>query len=333
MEEERVDILLATYNGEKYLKELIQSILNQSYKNFRLIICDDCSTDKTLAIVSAFSKIDKRIVAFKTKSNVGVAGNFETLLKRVESPYFMFADQDDVWKKDKILNSMNKIKEGYDLVYTDLEVSDESANVKYESYWKLKGFYNKIKKYNNFKSLYLNNYITGCTIMCKSEWIEKALPIPKGADHVLHDYWLALMVAQEGKLGYIEEPQIMYRQHKDNNVGTKKVSSEMETLDEIRDHFINVKIEHFQTFVDNNDKFIDDKTKELNQKALDYYRHLTYSKHFCFQRWGLFFSLYKYEDFKYMMENFLILNMPTIARIAFKIMKAKEAREANKAKG
>ena len=72
---------------------------------------------------------------------------------------------------------------------------------------------------------------------------------------------------------------------------------------------------------------------ELNQKALDYYRHLTYSKHFCFQRWGLFFSLYKYEDFKYMMENFLILNMPTIARIAFKIMKAKEAREANKAKG
>lgn len=333
MEEERVDILLATYNGEKYLKELIQSILNQSYKNFRLIICDDCSTDKTLAIVSAFSKIDKRIVAFKTKSNVGVAGNFETLLKRVESPYFMFADQDDVWKKDKILNSINKIKEGYDLVYTDLEVSDESANVKYESYWKLKGLYNKIKKYNNFKSLYLNNYITGCTIMCKSEWIEKALPIPKGADHVLHDYWLALMVAQEGKLGYIEEPQIMYRQHKDNNVGTKKVSSEMETLDEIRDHFINVKIEHFQTFVDNNDKFIDDKTKELNQKALDYFRHLTYRKHFCFQRWGLFFSLYKYEDFKYMMENFLILNMPTIARIAFKIMKAKEAREANKAKG
>lgn len=333
MEEERVDILLATYNGEKYLKELIQSILNQSYKNFRLIICDDCSTDKTLAIVSAFSKIDKRIVAFKTKSNVGVAGNFETLLKRVESPYFMFADQDDVWKKDKILNSMNKIKEGYDLVYTDLEVSDEGANVKYDSYWKLKGLYNKIKKYNNFKSLYLNNYITGCTIMCKSEWIEKVLPIPKGADHVLHDYWLALMVAQEGKLGYIEEPQIMYRQHKDNNVGTKKVSSEMETLDEIRDHFINVKIEHFQTFVDNNDKFIDDKTKELNQKALDYFRHLTYRKHFCFQRWGLFFSLYKYEDFKYMMENFLILNMPTIARIAFKIMKAKEAREANKAKG
>ena len=83
MEEERVDILLATYNGEKYLKELIQSILNQSYKNFRLIICDDCSTDKTLNIISAFSKIDQRIVAFKTKSNVGVAGNFETLLKRV----------------------------------------------------------------------------------------------------------------------------------------------------------------------------------------------------------------------------------------------------------
>ena len=83
----------------------------------------------------------------------------------------MFSDQDDIWKETKIEKSLNKIEEGFDLVYSDLEVVDENLNVTYSSYWKLKGIYKKIKKYNNFESLYLNNFVTGCTLISKKELI------------------------------------------------------------------------------------------------------------------------------------------------------------------
>lgn len=316
---EKVDILLATYNGEKYLKEQLDSILNQTYLNFRLLISDDCSTDNTKKILEEYRKNDNRIELYYQKENLGVIKNFEFLLKKVENNYYMFADQDDIWKKNKIEKSIKKIQdENCDLVYSDLEVVDENLNIKYESYWKLKGFYKKIKKYNNFESLYLNNFITGCTIISKKELINKVLPLPNISKYVLHDYWLALIISQYGKISYIEEPLIKYRQHKSNNIGSKKKSSELKSIDEIRNLFIEVKKEHFKVFIENEEKFIDDKVKSLNKKALNYYEMLEKKKNINFRSWTLFLKLYKYEGFSYKMQNFVILNMPIIAKILFK---------------
>ena len=82
-------------------------------------------------------------------------------MKKVENELFMFSDQDDVWDKDKLKKSIEKLKsEDYDLVYSNLEVVDQNLKKVNDSYWKLKGFEKKVKKYNNFESLYLNNYIT-----------------------------------------------------------------------------------------------------------------------------------------------------------------------------
>ena len=316
---EKVDILLATYNGEKYLKEQLDSILNQTYSNFRLLISDDCSTDNTKKILEEYRNNDNRIELYYQKENLGVIKNFEFLLRKVENNYYMFADQDDIWKKYKIEKSIKKIQdENCDLVYSDLEVVDENLNTKYESYWKLKGFYRKIKKYNNFESLYLNNFVTGCTIISKKELINKVLPLPNISKYVLHDYWLALIISQYGKISYIEEPLIKYRQHKSNNIGSKKKSSELKSIDEIRNLFIEVKKEHFKVFIENEDKFIDDKVKSLNKKALNYYEMLEKKKNINFKNWTLFFKLYKYEGFSYKMQNFVILNMPIIARILYK---------------
>ena len=154
MDKACVDILLATYNGEKYLKPQLDSILKQTYSNFRLLISDDDSSDKTKEILKEYAKKDKRIILYFQEKNLGVIKNFEFLLKNVENEYYMFSDQDDIWKEDKIEKSINHIKEtDSDLVYSDLEVVDENLNVIYSSYWKLKGIYNKIKKYNNFESL------------------------------------------------------------------------------------------------------------------------------------------------------------------------------------
>jgi glycosyltransferase involved in cell wall biosynthesis len=319
-----IDVLMATYNGGKYVKEQIESILNQSYEDFRLIISDDCSTDETCKIIKELRKKDKRIILFEQSLNLGVVKNFEFLLEQVTSDYFMFCDQDDIWDKEKIKKSLEKLEqEDADLVYTDLRIIDENENVVFDSYWKQKGFANKIKKYNNFESLFLNNYITGCTMLVKSKFINQTkphiLPLPNGNKYVLHDYWVALIVAEQGKLAYVEEPLINYRQHELNQVGSKTVSSELNSFEEIRNLFIDVKQKKFKTYKDNISRLRGNSLYKTIDEANDYYKRLSIIKNFNFRYWGLFFKLYKYEEFLYIVKNFIILNMPIFGRLAFNI--------------
>lgn len=318
----KVDILLATYNGEQYLKEQLVSILSQSYSEFRLLISDDSSTDSTREILKEYVEKDNRIIVFNQDKNLGVVKNFEFLLNKVENDYYMFSDQDDIWKEDKIEKSIKTLEEtNSDLIYTDLEVVDSNLNVTYSSYWKLKGIYNKIKKYNNFESLYLNNFVTGCTILSKKELINEVLPLPNDSKFVLHDYWIPLILSQKHKISYIEEPLIKYRQHKNNKVGSKKKTDELKNFEDVRNLFIRVKKEHFTVFIENEDKFVDEKVKKLNRESLEYYEMLEKKKNINFRKWMLFFKLYKYEGFIYKMENFVILNLPIIARFLFKLRK------------
>ena len=313
---EKVDILLATYNGEKYLEAQLDSILSQTYTNFRLLISDDSSTDSTKDILEKYKKIDNRIEVFYQENNLGVVKNFEFLLNKVENRYYMLSDQDDIWKEEKIEKSVNKLEEtGAGLVYSDLEVVDENLNVIYESYWKLKGFTKRANKYNTFESFYLNNYVTGCTIISRKEFIKDILPLPNSSKYVLHDYWITLIVSQKSKIVSIKEPLIKYRQHKNNRIGSKKKTDELNSIDEIRNLFITVKKEHFKTFIENEDKFENEKYKVLNKKALQYYEMLEKKKYINFKGWFLFFKLYKYENFMYNVKNFLILNMPVIAKV------------------
>jgi len=313
---EKVDILLATYNGEKYLEAQLDSILSQTYTNFRLLISDDSSTDSTKDILEKYKKIDNRIEVFYQENNLGVVKNFEFLLNKVENKYYMLSDQDDIWKEEKIEKSVNKLEEtGAGLVYSDLEVVDENLNVIYESYWKLKGFTKRANKYNTFESFYLNNYVTGCTIISRKEFIKDILPLPNSSKYVLHDYWITLIVSQKSKIVSIKEPLIKYRQHKNNRIGSKKKTDELKSIDEIRNLFITVKKEHFKTFIENEDKFENEKYKVLNKKALQYYEMLEKKKYINFKGWFLFFKLYKYENFMYNVKNFLILNMPVIAKV------------------
>ncbi len=174
----KIDILMATYNGERFLREQIDSILEQSFSDFRLLISDDLSKDNTREILNEYVKKDRRVIVFLQNKNLGTVQNFEFLMQKVESKYFMFSDQDDIWQKDKIEKSLEKIEETKsDLVYTNLQVVDQNLNVVNPSYWKLKGFEKKIKKYNNFASLYLNNYITRKHDACEIKMAGKNIAI------------------------------------------------------------------------------------------------------------------------------------------------------------
>ena len=319
---DKIDILLATYNGQEFLREQIDSILNQSYQDFNLIISDDSSEDETYKILKEYEKKDSRIRLFRQEKNLGLIQNFEFLLKQVTSDYFMFSDQDDIWKENKIEKSINKLKqEKAALVYTDLEIVDKNLEIIYPSYWKYKNIYKKIKKYNNFEALYLNNFVTGCTILAKSNYIKDIVPLPKTSKFMLHDYWTALVIASKDKIAYLDEPTIKYRQHKNNRVGSSRRSDKIEKFKELRDLFIRVKIEHFQIFEENISKINSKEIVKYTKPALEYFKALEKETNIYLKSWTLFIKLYKYEDFSYKMQNFIILNLPIFGRLAFKLKK------------
>ncbi|MBQ2917028.1 MAG: glycosyltransferase family 2 protein [Clostridia bacterium] len=317
--EEKIDVLLATYNGEKYLKEQIDSILNQTYKNIHLIVSDDSSRDGTRQILKQY-ETDERITIHYQEENLGYVKNFEFLLQQVESEYYMLSDQDDVWRPEKIAKSMETLKNNdADMVFGDLEVVDENLKTIYSSFGDFMKLNRKIKKQiNSYEVNYLYNCVTGCTVLSKKEFIKDILPIPTSSKYLIHDHWMGLIISLNGKLAYMSEKYIKYRQHGNNQVGTDKISHKFNKLDQVRELFINVKLGIFETYVENNDKF-PKKLQQLNKQGLDYFKMLQNKKHFNFKGWNIYHKLYKNETLFYYILNFIIMNLPFIGRGLFNI--------------
>lgn len=307
--EEKVDILLASYNGEKYIKQQIESILNQTYQNVRVIISDDCSQDGTRQILKEYEQNEK-VKIFYQEENLGYVKNFEFLLKQVESNFYMLSDQDDVWKKEKVEKEVTKLKEeNLSLVFSDLEVVDENLNTIIKSYNTDRHFNKKIQKcLGSYKLQYLYNVITGCTILSKKEFIEKIVPIPINSKYVIHDFWIGLIVNLNGKVGYINEPLVLYRQHNTNQVGSDKIGKKYNKISKIREELISEKIGIFETYVEHN-KMFSKEVQEQNVKALEYFKILKNKKCINFKGWTTFNKLYKDEDLSIKVKNFIMLNM------------------------
>lgn len=318
---ETIDILLATYNGEKYLKEQLDSILNQTYTNFRLIISDDNSKDKTINILKEYEEKDKRIKVYTRNENLGAIKNFEFLLEKVQSNYYMLSDQDDVWYKNKIEECYNHIKkEDADLVFTDLEVVDKKLNTINKSFNNQMNLTRKIQKTKEYEMLYLYNCVTGCTIIANKRMLNQILPFPKNNKYILHDHWIGLITSLKGKISYINKPYIKYRQHEDNVVGIEKTSYKMKSLDEIRKLFIDIKLNLFKTYTQNNEKFPKN-IQKLNNKSLMYFEMVKDKKNINFKGWTTFYKLYKNETLSYFILNFVIINLPVIGRVLFRLKK------------
>ena len=309
---EQIDILLTTYNGEKYLKEQIDSILNQTYTNFRLLISDDCSKDSTIKILKEYEQKDNRIKVFLQEKNLGYVKNFEFLLTKVENEIYALSDQDDVWNNDKVEKTYKKLKEeDADLVFTDLEIVNEKLKTINSSFNDYMFLSRKIKKYyKDYRLQYLYNCITGCTLMSKKKYLEKIIPIPMDSKYVIHDTWIGLIVALNGKIAYLDEVTIKYRQHGNNQVGSNHTSHKYTKLNQVR--------ELFNTYINNSSIFTKDLQKQ-NEKALNYFKMLKNKKYINFRGWNVFYKLYKTDTFKYYIENFIILNLPILASIPFKL--------------
>lgn len=226
----QVDILLASHNGERYIHKQIDSILTQSYPHFRLIICDDQSSDTTPQIIAEYEKAHPeciRVVSGNRK--FGVNQCFSFLLDNAESDYVMFADQDDVWLKHKVDSAMIQMellekKMGRVtpiLVHSNLKVVNTKLDILSSSFWN----YCKIfpKRGSSLNRLLVQNSVTGCTILANRALVERAKPIPEQA--IQHDWWFALVAATFGCIKEIDQPSILYRQHSANSIGARKYNA------------------------------------------------------------------------------------------------------------
>lgn len=225
-----LSILLATYNGERYIVEQIESLLSQTIQDFKLFICDDRSTDATFSIISEYSKqYPKRIFVSQNRENTGGAKyNFFKMMIEHKDEYVMLCDQDDIWAPDKIEKSIDKIRElesvqGKDtplLVHTDLCVVDKDLNNISSSYEKMASTSFQRKA---LRQLLTMNIAAGCTEIYNRSLAD--LIIEEPGFFVVHDWWMSLMASAFGKIGTLYEPTILYRQHGNNNIGAKKVLS------------------------------------------------------------------------------------------------------------
>lgn len=225
MNYKKIAVLLSTYNGEKYVDELIESILNQSYTHFHIFIRDDNSTDSTYQKLEDHYKNNRNITLLKASHNIGANLSFSELisiaLKDNEYDFFMFADQDDVWLKDKIMISYKLICQSNEqipaLAHTDMYITDENLKVLSKSLWK----YQSINPENcSFNRLLIQNVITGCSTIVNKALAIKAAPIPN--DSIMHDWWLGLLASSLGEINYSKQPTLYYRQHNFNTIGAKK---------------------------------------------------------------------------------------------------------------
>lgn len=220
---DKIAILMATYNGEKYICQQIDSILSQTCMDWELYIHDDGSTDNTIAAVESYvEKYPDKIHLIDGKSTGGAKYNFFYLLGQVEAPYYMTCDQDDVWLDKKIeltYDKMLAIEDNADipcLVYTELRVVDSELNTIADTMSEYQSLDCHKRTINQF---ILQNSVTGCTMMVNRALRDKMLHITNTDNTIMHDWWAALVAAQFGKTAFIDEPTILYRQHGDNSLG------------------------------------------------------------------------------------------------------------------
>lgn len=232
-------VALATYNGERFLPELLASIQEQTFRSWNLLVRDDGSTDNTEAILQEHAANDPRIVILPSEEQLGPSLNFGRIMQAAlnrDAQQVAFADQDDVWLPEKLATQVRAMEDaqsqfGVDtplLVHSDVSVVDETLQTVDPS------FRNFSRRYLNtgdpLRTLLAHNFVIGCSTVINRALLKLAVPVPESA--FMHDWWVALIAASSGKLVDIDQPLVQYRQHNNNSIGASR-SSYLQALVEL----------------------------------------------------------------------------------------------------
>ncbi len=224
-----VDILIATFNGGKYLREQIESILNQSYKDYKIIIRDDGSSDDTVEIINSYIVKYPGIISMVSDNcKCGSAcSNFMQLLKYTTADYIMFSDQDDYWLPSKVQHTLDM------MLQIEREIGSERPILVYGKYKPVDSNLMELhinEKHrqeathnHHFSNLLVQNCVNGCLMM-----VNRTLADAMGNYNnsiLMHDWWAALIAAGGGSIGFVNEVMMLYRQHDNNVVGSVNTKS------------------------------------------------------------------------------------------------------------
>ncbi|ONG00498.1 hypothetical protein BVG98_07460 [Lacticaseibacillus rhamnosus] len=223
-----IAILLATFNGGKYIDSLLDSLLRQTNQQWCCYIHDDGSSDKTVDIIQEYStKFPEHFVLLDYPSTGSPTLNFVSMLRVVQASYYMFCDQDDVWKPEKIETSLKQLTKFRSLdatpvlVFTDLEVVDSRLRVISDSYLQ---YEKRDPRQLDFKHLVRKNVAAGCTMMFNCSLRNLALSYENILTESMHDWGIILIASVAGQIKFVDSPTVKYRQHSDNQVGATRLS-------------------------------------------------------------------------------------------------------------
>lgn len=222
-----IHIMMATYNGEKYIREQIDSILQQTYTEWRLYISDDGSADRTVAVIEQYQKNHpEKIVLLNHDTNFHSAKeNFAFLYRSVpDAEYYAFCDQDDIWEKDKLECMMAWMPDNRNdepvLVYHDMKIITEIKTVIAGSFVSYFGY--GLNEQNALKQILLYNVVPGCAMVFNDRVRELIREIPGTC--IMHDWWILLgTLCMDGRVIFCEKKLSLYRQHGENQVGAIKI--------------------------------------------------------------------------------------------------------------
>lgn len=225
-----VDILLATFRGERWLPAQLDSLLAQTLTNWRVIARDDGSDDNTRSILESYAARHpgRFLILPHDGRNLRACGNFFELLRHSTAPYVAFCDQDDVWHPERLAHGLSTVKSSEKslppgtpvLAHGDLRVVDAELQPIASSFARLQRL--DLRKGGSFRRLLMQNVVTGCTVTINRALALRAFPVPGGA--IMHDYWLALVAAAFGRCVVQDGTLVDYRQHGGNTIGAKRFS-------------------------------------------------------------------------------------------------------------
>lgn len=234
-----VSILLATYNGEKFIAEQLDSLISQSVENIRVFIRDDCSTDSTCEIIQQYIIEHPQIFSLtKRQTNSGSPWkNFmELAIAHANDDYVMLCDQDDVWLPNKVeltlkkmqMTEMSLTERKPILIFTDLKIVDSRLNIISES---LQKSMDADFRRTSLNQLLMQNTTAGCTIMYNRALGQLLTYVPDFI--VMHDWWLVQIASAFGVVDFVNESTILYRQHGENQIGATNVRSVSYLIDRL----------------------------------------------------------------------------------------------------
>lgn len=212
-----ISIAMTTYNGESYIKEQIESILSQSYSNYEIIICDDCSSDNTIQILKKYEKNDSRIKLYQNKKNLGFVKNFEQAINLCKYEFIALSDQDDVWEVNHLEILLNNIQ-NHSMACGNARIMNSDSIISKYTLSEKDSFF---KDYGNpdmlYRILFYSGVYQGASSLYSKNLLEKALPIPSGV--LFHDAWFAACALCMKGIHYTFEPITQYRMHNNNSSG------------------------------------------------------------------------------------------------------------------